>query len=85
MVSDMPLRVRDYKLINYLGKPIKVKMDRPSGSKHPNFELIYPVNYGYSEGTIAGDGEEIDVYVLGEFEPLSENEGIVIAKSKLRH
>lgn len=30
------------------------------------------INYGYIEGTIAGDGKEIDVYVLGEFEPISD-------------
>lgn len=69
-------------MINYLGKIIKVKMDRPLGSKHPRHELIYPINYGYIEGTIAGDGKEIDVYVLGEFEPLSEYEGIVIGVIK---
>lgn len=71
-------------MINYLGKTVKVKMDRPLGSKHPEYDLIYPVNYGYIEGTIAGDGEEIDAYVLGEFQPLSEYEGKVIAVIK-RH
>lgn len=69
-------------MISYLGKTVKVKMDRPLGSKHPKYELIYPINYGYIEGTIAGDGNEIDVYVLGEFEPLSEYEGKVIGVIK---
>ncbi len=54
-------------MINYLGKKIKVKMDRPLGSKHPKYDLIYPINYGYIEGTESGDAEEIDAYVLGEF------------------
>jgi inorganic pyrophosphatase len=63
---------------NLLGRTVKVKMDRPLGSKHPDYELIYPVNYGYIEGTVSGDGEEIDAYVLGEFEPLSEFEGVVV-------
>lgn len=63
---------------NLLGQTVKVKMDRPLGSKHPDYELIYPVNYGYIEGTVSGDGEEIDAYVLGEFEPLSEFEGLVV-------
>jgi len=65
-------------MLNYLGKTINVKIDRPLGSKHPEYDLIYPINYGYIEGTVSGDGEEIDVYVLGEFAPLSEYEGVVI-------
>ena len=48
------------------------------GSRHPEHGFIYPVNYGYVPGTLAEDGEEIDAYVLGEFEPLDSYEGIVI-------
>ncbi|BEP29186.1 inorganic diphosphatase [Helicovermis profundi] len=62
----------------YLGQTVKIKIDRPLGSKHPKYDLFYPINYGYIEGTIAGDGEGIDAYILGEFEPLSEYEGKVI-------
>ena len=60
---------------------IKVTVDRPLGSKHPEFDMIYPVNYGYVEGIFAGDGEEQDVYILGIDEPLSEFEGKLIAIS----
>ena len=63
----------------YLGKIVKVKMDRPLGSKHPQHGFIYEVNYGYIPGTISGDGEELDAYVLGEHKPLDEFEGEVIA------
>ena len=48
------------------------------GSRHPEHGFIYPVNYGHIPGTLAGDGEEIDAYVLGEFEPLDSFEGNVI-------
>jgi len=65
-------------MLRYLGQTVKVKVDRPLGSKHPEYNLIYPVNYGYIENTISGDGEEIDAYILGEFEPLKEYEGKVI-------
>nr|WP_156990513.1 inorganic diphosphatase [Caproicibacter fermentans] len=41
--------------------------------------MIYPLNYGYLPGTIAEDGEEIDAYLVGEFKPLSEYTGVVIA------
>lgn len=63
----------------YLGKIIHVKIDRPMGSKHPKHGFIYPVNYGYVPNTVSGDGEELDCYVLGVFEPLEEFEGKCIA------
>ena len=63
----------------YLGKIVTVKMDRPFGSKHPKKGFIYPINYGYIPNTISGDGEELDAYVLGVFEPVEEYEGKVIA------
>lgn len=63
----------------YLNKTVVVKMDRPMGSTHPKHDFIYPVNYGYIPNTISGDGEELDAYVLGVFEPLKTFEGKVIA------
>ncbi len=63
----------------YLRKTVLVKMDRKLGSKHPKHNFIYPVNYGYIPGTISGDGEELDAYVLGENEPLDEFQGEVKA------
>lgn len=38
------------------------KMDRPMGYVHHG--TTYPINYGYIEGIIVGDGEEQDVYIL---------------------
>ena len=67
---------------DYIGKIVKVKVDRPLGSKHPNFDMIYPVNYGYIPDTISGDGEELDAYVLGIFEPIKEFTGKCIAVIK---
>ena len=64
---------------NYLGKILKIKLDRPFGSKHPKHGFIYPVNYGYVPNTISGDGEELDTYLLGVFEPVEEYEGECIA------
>ena len=63
----------------YLGKKLNVNIDRPFGSKHPKHNFIYPVNYGFIPNTISGDGEELDCYVLGIFEPINEIEGICIA------
>ena len=63
----------------YLNKEISIKIDRPFGSKHPKHGFIYPVNYGYVPNTISGDGEELDAYLLGVFEPVEEYKGKCIA------
>ena len=64
---------------DYIGKKVGIKIDRPFGSKHPKHGFIYPVNYGYVPGTVSGDGEELDCYLLGVFEPVEEYEGECIA------
>ena len=64
---------------NYIGKILDVKIDREFGSKHPKHGFIYPVNYGYVPNTVSGDGEELDCYVLGVFEPIKEFRGKCIA------
>jgi inorganic pyrophosphatase len=63
----------------YINQKIDIVIDRPLGSKHPKHDMIYEVNYGYLPNTISGDGEELDAYVLGEFKPLEEFTGKVIA------
>jgi inorganic pyrophosphatase len=41
----------------------KVIIDRPKGSQHPKYpDYVYPLNYGYLEGTSAMDGGGIDVW-----------------------
>lgn len=69
--------------INYsevIGKYVEGRIDRPLGSVHPKVSTpVYPVNYGYVEGVFAGDGEEQDVYYLGEDKPVSEFRGKIIA------
>ena len=70
------------KLINikkFLGNRVSIKIDRPLGSRHPQWDFIYPVNYGFVPDTIAADGEGIDAYLLGVFEPVEEYTGICIA------
>ena len=64
---------------DFLGKKVKVVMDRPMGSKHPKWNFIYPINYGYVPNTIGGDGEELDAYIVGIFEPVEKYEGKCIA------
>ena len=62
-----------------LGKTVDIKIDRPLGSRHPiHFGLIYPVNYGFVPQIFSGDGEELDVYLLGVSEPAEEYTARVI-------
>lgn len=63
------------KLIDsFLGKTIHIVIDRPIGSVHKkgNYSITYPVNYGYIPGLLSGDGEELDVYLLGVDSPMKE-------------
>jgi inorganic pyrophosphatase len=40
-----------------------VIIDRPKGSRHPRYpELVYPLDYGYVQGTMASDNSGIDVW-----------------------
>ena len=42
----------------------RVVIDRPLGSGHPRSpEHIYPLDYGYLDGTVSGDGQGIDVWL----------------------
>lgn len=62
-----------------IGAIVKVTVDRPLGSSHPEYaELYYPVNYGYVQGILAADGEQQDAYVLGVDTPVKEFMGRVI-------
>ena len=67
------------KSIQYLNAVVDVVIDRPLGSRHPKFDYIYPINYGFVPNTLAGDGEEIDVYILGVDKPIFNFKGKCIA------
>jgi len=64
---------------DYIGKDIRIKIDRKLGTRHPKHGFMYMLNYGYVPNTISGDREELDVYLLGEFEPVDSSSGKVIA------
>ncbi len=41
----------------------RLVLDRPKGTSHPRYpEFIYPLDYGYLEGTSSADGGGIDVW-----------------------
>lgn len=60
-------------LREFLDKEVYIVIDRPLGSVHPKHsDIVYPVNYGYIPDTVSGDGEEIDVYLLGVSVPVRD-------------
>ena len=63
----------------YLGKNVTVAVDRPLGVRHPKFDTVYELNYGYIDGTLAGDGMEIDAYIIGPDEPVDVFDGVCVA------
>lgn len=65
---------------SYLGRTVDIKIDRPIGYVHKkeNYSLTYPINYGYIPGVIGGDGEELDVYLLGVNEPVTKYKAQII-------
>lgn len=66
---------------SYLGKTVTAVVDRPVGYVHEKNgkTIVYPINYGYLPNVIGGDGEELDVYLLGVSEPLESFTAKVIA------
>lgn len=70
----MTIQERDTLVRGYLGQMVTVSIDRPIGYVHhkSTYSLVYPINYGYIPGVLGGDGEELDVYVLGINEPVEQ-------------
>ncbi len=68
--------------VDYLNQKIDIIIDRPLGLKHPKYNFIYLLNYGYVPETISRDDEELDAYLLGVFEPVKNYTGKVIAVIK---
>ena len=63
----------------FIGKTVRVSVDRPLGSGHPDAGFIYPVNYGFLPGVPAPDGENLDAYILGVAKPITTFTGTCIA------
>ena len=64
----------------YLGQTVSIEIDRPIGYIHRKGEktLVYPINYGYIPGVLGGDGEELDVFLLGVDHPVETFTGHII-------
>ena len=64
----------------YLGQTVTIEIDRPMGYIHHKGEktLVYPINYGYIPDVLGGDGEELDVFLLGVDTPVQTFTGRII-------
>ena len=40
----------------------EIVIDRPKGTKHPHFDFIFPLDYGYLKNTSSMDGGGIDIW-----------------------
>ncbi len=76
----MTYEERKAQVRGYLGKTVKIAIDRPVGYVHQKkkYSLTYPINYGFIPGVFGGDGEELDVYLMGVDEPVEEYSARII-------
>jgi len=78
--------LKEEKVIDYsgiIGQEVSGRIDRPLGSVHPKHpDIAYPVNYGYVQGVIGGDGQPQDIYYLGEDQAVDHFEGRVVGVIK---
>ena len=72
---------------SFLGKNVHIGIDRPLGYVHKKetYALVYPLNYGYIPGVLGGDGEELDVYLLGVNEPLQKADSVVLGIARRKN
>lgn len=65
MITSEQMNMTDFWVyLDELVAGAKVVIDRPQGSRHPRMpEIVYPLDYGYLEGTTTVDGGGLDVWV----------------------
>ena len=76
----MTLEERHAQVESYLGKEVSIEIDRPIGYVHHKGDktLVYPINYGYIPGVLGGDGEELDVFLVGVDTPVNTYTGRIV-------
>lgn len=63
-LRELVERVTDWPRWERLIAEHGITIDRPRGSRHPDHpSIIYPIDYGYVNGTVGTDGHELDVFV----------------------
>ncbi len=60
---ELPVSAEFWRALDALVAQSRVVIDRPKGSAHPRYpDFIYPLDYGYLDGTSAMDQGGIDVW-----------------------
>jgi inorganic pyrophosphatase len=64
LVDEANMHVHFWHTLDALVTECKLVIDRPRGTPHPRYpSFIYPLDYGYLEGTRSGDGGGIDIWI----------------------
>ena len=62
-LTELARREIDWERWEALIRRNGITIDRPHGAQHPSHpSIIYPMDYGYVNGTNATDGENLDVF-----------------------
>ena len=79
-LGTMTLQERHEQVEGYLGQVVTIEIDRPIGYVHHKGAktLVYPINYGYIPNVFGGDGEELDVFLVGVDTPVTAYTGEII-------
>lgn len=77
-MGELDVQVGRLRPSEWLGRRLRVVVDRSLGSRHPRHGFRYDLNYGYVPGLISPDGDELDAYIIGLDEPVDEFEGDVV-------
>lgn len=61
--TGLPRGQRFFTNLDRICASARLVVDRPKGSRHPRVpQAVYPVDYGYLDGTTGGDGAGVDVF-----------------------
>ena len=79
----MPVENREFwRVLDTLIAESELIIDRPRGTKHPRFDFIYPLDYGYLKNTTSPDGGGIDVW-RGSL-PIAECDAVICTVDLLK-
>jgi coenzyme F420-0:L-glutamate ligase/coenzyme F420-1:gamma-L-glutamate ligase len=65
MMNNLPVGTTEFwEYLDILVAESRLVVDRPKGSQHPRYsDLIYPLDYGYLDGTRTADGGGVDLWL----------------------
>lgn len=70
--KNVPRKDGFWSAVDTLIAQSEIVIDRPKGTKHPRFDFIFPLDYGYLKDTTSPDGGGIDVWRGSLSEPVCD-------------